>query len=141
MATLVLAYCNFETNMRAQLEYYKRTHGEEVVNEPPHTSCFEHIPITGNRICKQLKCSLYNAYTLIRLLFLAVYTFGSPRVGSLGFRQAFKKTISETGIYRVTNMNDMVPEMPGEVWCHVGTRVFISEEGLSVGVRSSPLPL
>lgn len=66
----------------------------------------------------------------------ALYTFGSPRVGTEGFEQNFEKDGKTLFHARVVNGDDLVAQVPPafSIWpfpryCHVGTRFGIKEGG------------
>eukprot|EP01064_Diplonema_japonicum_P035853 TRINITY_DN7880_c0_g1_i1.p1 TRINITY_DN7880_c0_g1~~TRINITY_DN7880_c0_g1_i1.p1 ORF type:complete len:1069 (+),score=131.93 TRINITY_DN7880_c0_g1_i1:95-3301(+) len=61
-----------------------------------------------------------------------VYTFGSPRVGNLHWRNSYNKAVPHT--FRVVNGEDLVPHLPpstGRIggWAHVGHLVIVSTQG------------
>jgi hypothetical protein len=54
-----------------------------------------------------------------------VYTFGSPRVGNLQFKESYSNRV-----YRLVNGSDIVAQMPSEgFYVHVGEPRFIYREG------------
>ncbi len=61
-----------------------------------------------------------------RLVSLALYTFGSPRVGDTKFCSRYQNK----AVYRVVNNRDIVPQVPPSVpgleFCHVGGVRYIS---------------
>ena len=61
----------------------------------------------------------------------AVYTFGSPRVGSAGWRQAYTKVLGDCS-YRVVAAGDLVPLLPGllDGYRHVGQEILLTEHGI-----------
>lgn len=55
----------------------------------------------------------------------AVYTYGAPRVGTAGFRDAYPSPV-----YRVVNNNDLVTLIPPPIlYRHVGETCFIHHDG------------
>mmetsp|Transcript_5501 Transcript_5501/g.14367 ORF Transcript_5501/g.14367 Transcript_5501/m.14367 type:complete len:650 (+) Transcript_5501:3-1952(+) len=59
---------------------------------------------------------------------MAVYSYGSPKVGNERFAELYNKTVPNT--YRVVNGADLCPRMPRGPYRHVGKAVLINSEGV-----------
>ncbi len=57
----------------------------------------------------------------------AVYTFGAPRVGTGGFRDAYP-----VPAYRIVNNSDLVTQLPPYPYRHTGERIVFDEVGNAV---------
>jgi len=122
LANLCFAYCSFFSNSpdkleQARREGKKKAEAEVLIGDPSFVgfhqtlspSAFSPIPVT------------------------AVYTFGQPRVGNWELVSLLSKSNPETPFFRVTNNNDVVPNVPAnKLYQHCGERIFVSPDRIFV---------
>ncbi|NEO30654.1 MAG: lipase family protein [Symploca sp. SIO3C6] len=87
-------------SVRAQIHQYISNHQ------------LSHVTVTGHSLGGALAtlCAVDIQYNFSDKVSIEIYTFGAPKVGNKGFREAFNRRVPNS--YRFVNGMDIVPELP-----------------------------